>query len=271
MRYWFPSLYHLSNRIKIFRKTDSSLSIFFWIYWIISGNHITKQGFQLSNYGVWLAERQGDKTYNFGMDAVYVNTLERQLLAISDETVFIDIGANIGVFSLIAAQNPRILSIHSFEPDASSFEFLVVNIERNRAEKIHSHNYAIGVDSGEALLTRNEFHSGLAKIVTDTRSNDNVNTVKMVNHKYLDENIVLEDGSFFVKIDVEGYELEVLNTLRNTEFFTRISKFFIEFDLDFGKVQEVENFLKLNGFVERGRWGSNTHWDALWLKSHNKI
>ena len=69
-----------------------------------------------------------------------------------------------------------------------------------------------------------------------------------------------------MKIDVEGYELEVLETLSKTIFFSRITSFFVEFDVNLGKIHYVEEFLLSNGFFESGRWGDSLHWDAQILK-----
>jgi len=86
----------------------------------------------------------------------------------------------------------------------------------------------------------------------------------MVNETYLDSIFDLKLDQYFVKIDVEGYELDVLKTLNRSDPFPFIRGFFIELDEDFGKISEVVEFLTSHGFSESGRWGNNFHWDALW-------
>jgi FkbM family methyltransferase len=183
--------------------------------------------------------------------------------------VFYDIGANIGVFSLVATKNPKIIAIHSFEPDPESFKFLELNISRNNAKKIVSHNFAIGENEGSARLTKKIGHSGASKIDSEKNSTSGqFSSITMVNHNYLNSTLDSGTEKYFVKIDVEGYELEVLTTLRNAEFFNSVEKLFIEFDPEIGKVEMVEEFLLHNDFVESGRWGTKTHWDALWEKRY---
>jgi|GEM_PF-413060 len=275
LRYWVPGLhktllplFELIQRISISRNTESSLSIFEWIYWILTSIHISKKGFKLSNYGVWLAFRPNDITYNLCLDASYRNNLEKILNNVSENIIFLDIGANIGVFSLVAEKNPKIIAIHSFEPDPESFKFLELNITRNNANKIVSHNFAIGENEGLARLTKNIGHSGASRIESEKNdTSGQFSSVTMVNHNYLNLTLDSQTERYIVKIDVEGYEFEVLTTLRDAEFFKSIEKFFIEFDREIGKVEKVEEFLALNDFAESARWGTNSHWDALWEKS----
>lgn len=91
---WFPGLYwilarsHIGQRIYISCITKSKLNYIFWLYFIISGRHISRNGFSLSNYGVWLAVRPNDITYNFCLDASYGNRLERILHEVSVSTIF---------------------------------------------------------------------------------------------------------------------------------------------------------------------------------------
>ena len=185
------------------------------------------------------------------------------------DRVFLDIGANIGVFSLVADKNSKITAIHSFEPDSESFKFMELNISRNNANKVTPHNFAIGQHAGLARLTRKDGHSGASRIESEQNAKvDQYSSITMVNHNYLNSSLASRAEKYFVKIDVEGYEFEVLTTLRKADFFKSIDKLFIEFDREIGKVEKVEQFLVLNDFVESGRWGTKSHWDALWKKRY---
>ena len=63
---------------------------------------------------------------------------------ISDNSVVIDIGAQIGVFSVFAATQAENVSVYSFEPEPENFQFLVRNIEINHLDnKIHPINQAV--------------------------------------------------------------------------------------------------------------------------------
>jgi len=273
-RYWFPSfhkilvIFFIRRRISIFRTLKPNLRFFASIYWLITSKHIKKDGFRFSNYGVWLAIRPNDITYNLCLDASYRNNLEKILDNISEDTIFVDIGANIGVFSLVAELNPKVVAIHSFEPDSESFNYLLKNIGKSKSNRIFPHNYAVGNNTGEARLTKNIGHSGISRIDNNlTGSTGTYSSITMVNHKYLNSIFNPTAERYFVKIDVEGYEYEVLKALETANFFSSISEFFIEFDEEHGRVEQVEAFLRKNKFTESGRWGSSIwHWDALWVR-----
>jgi FkbM family methyltransferase len=257
----------MKKRYKIIQTTDSQLNLVIRLFWILFNWHFFLGGFGWSNYGVWLADRKDDATFNFCMDASYSNHLESLLLREEDPIIFIDIGANVGIFSLIAAKNSRIKAIHSFEPDPESFHYMSLNVYRNSAKNMTIHNFAIGQRFGEILLTRTPGHSGVSKIVSkeDPRADSSIK-IKMVNHEYFNL-LFTGDDDYFIKIDVEGYEFDVLKTISRASFFPSVTKLFIEFDVRRRDLSEIEIFLNASGFREYGRWGSELHWDALWCKS----
>jgi FkbM family methyltransferase len=270
---YFPNLYEkftsipVLQRIYVYQITKSNLNLLFWIYFILTGRHVSKNGFALSNYGVWLATRPNDATYAFCLDAKYGNRLEHLLHSICDKTIFIDVGANIGVFSLVAGQNPNISAIHSFEPDSENYEYLVKNIERNESFRTIPHKHALSESIGEARLSRTLGHSGASTILSDDSNLLIPSTrISIVNHEYLNSILNSTSEKYFVKIDVEGHELEVLKALKNAVIFPLIQDFFVEFDNGFGRVKEVENFLLENEFVECNRWGKDSHWDSHWAR-----
>jgi len=239
---------------------------------LITGRHVSKGGFGLSNYGVWLAYRPDDITYKFCLDAQYRNGLEKLLHDISEKTIFVDIGANIGLFSLVASQNPSIVAIHAFEPDSENFKYLTENIRRNNSTNAIPHNYAISENVGVAKLYTTTGHSGASRILHDQVDfSSPFTTVSMVNHTYLNSVFSSKQERYFIKVDVEGYEFEVLKALRSALFFQFIQDFYIEFDNRLGRVIEVEKFLIENGFQESRRWGTDSHWDAHWVKNTSQV
>lgn len=182
------------------------------------------------------------------------------LRSVRSESVFIDIGANIGVFSLIANKNRNIRRIYSFEPSGYSFALLRKNIERNGAT-VDSYMYAIGAENRSTNLSIFEGHSGRSAI-----SQTGGESVKMINHESL--NVIIEQAPcpVIVKIDVEGFELEVLSTLKKSEIFPNIEHIHVEMDVTEGKPDAVKNLLELSNFIEVKRWGDANHWDAYWVK-----
>ena len=239
-------------------------------FWILTGRFPSILGFRYSNYGLWLSGQKYDTTYGYCLES-YRNDLHKVLAGIKSETAFVDIGANIGVFSLIARKNKNITSIFSFEPDPITYSFLNRNANLWSSRKLEIFNVAIGSSSRKAFLSQHEKHSGAASIVSDTNDGQKAKVVNMIGPQELNHLLVQTRVPLFIKIDVEGFELEVLKSLVETDFFFKISAFFIEFDVDMGDVELVSRLLTEHGFSEIFRVGETRHWDALWERGNRSL
>ena len=91
--------------------------------------------------------------------------------------------------------------------------------------------------------------------------------IKMINEIRLNDLLYKNDCPLLVKIDVEGFELEVFRALLKTEFFRDISQFIIEFDVKYGTIGELNNLLEAYSFREIRRSSQGDHWDAYWVKN----
>jgi FkbM family methyltransferase len=141
-------------------------------------------------------------------------------------------------------------------------------VNYNLAKKIHLHNAAIGPNDEDTKLYQNYGHSGGATLLPTRGFFSGVTKgVKMFNEIYLNELHPKNNGTLLVKIDVEGFELEVFRALLRTEFFPDISQFIIEFDVNYGTIDELTNLLELYSFREIRRSNQGDHYDAYWLKS----
>jgi FkbM family methyltransferase len=223
-------------------------------------------GYVLSNYLVWLKERLNDKTFIYCCDG-YGNELEKFLTLIKTPTVFIDIGANLGLFSLIAEKNTKIRKIVAFEPDPLTFEYLENNIGFNGAKKIRAVEAAVSGKSSNITLERVPGHSGMNHIVDASKESVNCINVMSVDKGYFDLLYDSDDQcEFFIKIDVEGLELEVLTTLFDSKISPFITSIFVEITNLGSNKQEVEDLLFNNGFQLNFRTHYQTYFDALWTR-----
>jgi len=180
-RYLSKSIYLKSNLYNLAR-----------FYWLITGKHIEKKGFCFSNYGVWLAVRSNDLTYDFCVGASYVNNLEEILKSISEEQ-FSWLLAQILVFFLSC----RTESKHSYNSLIwIRFRNILVSWEKRFMNQIKSsicHNFAISTDTGDARSTKHDGHSGISRIYTgsDELPGD-YRSIAMMNHIYLDRILTQE-------------------------------------------------------------------------------
>ena len=129
--------------------------------------------------------------------------------------IFINIGANIGYFTLILA---RIVGKegngYSFEPDLVNFGFLRKNIKLNGYENIILEQCAVGDRDGMTYLyLNNKGNPGDHRTWIDKSEPREKNQIKIISldnyFKGSDEHID------FIKIDAQGYEGKILDGMKN--------------------------------------------------------
>jgi len=126
--------------------------------------------------------------------------------------MFVDIGANIGSYTILAASVVGSQSI-SIEPAKSTFKHLQRNVAINdAADKVEAHQCAIGRDSGVVKFSTE--HDTTNRVADE----DFLGKVDEVRLQSLDT-LLHGRQTLLWKIDVEGYEEEVIAgadaTLRN--------------------------------------------------------
>jgi FkbM family methyltransferase len=130
---------------------------------------------------------------------------------IKPDMVVLDIGANIGYFALIQARIAK--KVIALEPDPDNFKALQNNINLNGYTNMKIHNIAAGSKDGKI-----GFHIGTVsnwRRIATKNHKDNIievpirimdNFLKDIGQKEID----------YIRMDTEGYELDILKGLKNT-------------------------------------------------------
>lgn len=128
-----------------------------------------------------------------------------------DNGTVLDIGSNCGAFSLKLARQGIIkdykgFEIHAFDPNPEIAKVFRQNLNLNKPLKdyVHFHQTGLGSEKKEISFTFDRNNSGAGRISENGAHNINLTTVD----EFITKNH-LKDISF-IKIDVEGYEPEVL-------------------------------------------------------------
>ena len=165
------------------------------------------------------------------------------------ESVFFDIGANVGIYSLFAAKlNHRTVS---FEPESHNFAALNININDNNFEK-KIISYPISLDEKMIISQLNIFkfrfggsgHSFDRSINSKGKEFTTSHTqgsISLTLDKFSEETKICPN---YIKIDVDGNELRVVNGMKNLLASKKIKSILIELDRTFSEHIEVVNILK---------------------------
>jgi FkbM family methyltransferase len=124
-----------------------------------------------------------------------------------DYVNFIDIGANIGVHSLIARNLGY--QVFSYEPDPCTFEILEKNIKLNRGG-VKLYNKAVSAYDGKHNFIRVEDNLTASGLADSTKKY--YGRLKEIQVEVMDINKVLKPKSV-VKIDAEGSEYKILSAI----------------------------------------------------------
>ena len=121
------------------------------------------------------------------------------------EDVFFDVGANVGSYTLLASSVCKAKSI-TFEPLPATFEILKRNIELNQIHQlVRLENKGVGKETGILKFSANEDTTN--HVIASNEENSQTTEVPIVPL----DSYYPNTKPALIKIDVEGFETEVLN------------------------------------------------------------
>lgn len=131
---------------------------------------------------------------------------------VRDNKVFVDIGAHIGTYSLKSGHHAK--HVYAFECSPKTFCYLAANIALHGLEyQITPLPFALGNKEGAIQYIERSVDGGGNGVKVLAADDENTRTVT-VNMRTLDSFQLTDVG--FIKIDVEGFEKEVLMGARDT-------------------------------------------------------
>lgn len=118
---------------------------------------------------------------------------------------FIDVGANFGLYTCIIGRQRLANRLIAFEPNRWALERLRAHIDLNGLPDVEIHETAAGAKRQTAVLFPGApGYSALSKIVSAHPDGYDIEVVS------LDEILSFSGQTLIIKVDVEGYELQVL-------------------------------------------------------------
>src|SRR3989344_3874707 len=204
--------------------------------------------------------------------------IKRDYGGIPNNSVIIDIGANIGVFSIFSAGKSNI--VYSYEPMSDNFRLLEENIKLNKLEnRVFALNIGIAAkrEKRKLYLGKSPFHSFLPmesspfNVLYSDRGTANKQSFLEINcislKDIFDENQISKCD--ILKIDCEGAEYEILYNLPDS-YFKRIKEIRMEYHNHLNQYENngeyLKSFLANRGFsIEKFKKGSPYQGD-VWFK-----
>jgi len=122
--------------------------------------------------------------------------------------LFVDIGANIGSYTVLAGSECGVKTV-SFEPIPTTFDILKANVDLNKvSDNVTLYNFGVGSEIGELKFTN------ALDTINHVANKTDTNTINVPVVTF-DDRIALTTETL-VKIDVEGFETEVIKGMHNT-------------------------------------------------------
>lgn len=161
---------------------------------------------------------------------------------ISKPDFFIDVGANIGIYSLLAAKTDLFASIVAFEPDRRNYAQLRANILLNGFhDKISTYEKGLSDQNASIKFYQNIGSStGTSRIASTAPQATKLDKFESTTISVVRLDDVLQEGgkTIFFKIDIEGHESAsidgMINLLSNNQCRVQVEVF-------------DENFEQVNG------------------------
>jgi FkbM family methyltransferase len=136
--------------------------------------------------------------------------------------IIYDVGAAIGTFSLLL--NKKAHQVIAFEPDPTHFAVLSENISLNHGTNITAYQTALGKETGQLVLFTDKDTGGTCPSFIPTNHKSRIYAEVISGDSFVENHPVPD----ILKIDVEGFEIEVLEGFKNTLKSGQIKYVFIE-------------------------------------------
>lgn len=186
---------------------------------------------------------------NIDTATIAVVFIKKDYGKIPNNATIIDIGANIGCFSLYAANGSKNTHIYAYEPLQETYKLLQKNIKNNKLDShVKIFNYGItGKKETRKLFLAEDspFHSIYQK---ESNHSIEINCIGLKD-VFDEQNITQCD---LLKIDCEGAEFEILyNTPK--EYLDKIKEIRLEYhnqETEKHTLAHLKDFLESNGFKQ---------------------
>lgn len=180
---------------------------------------------------------------------IYVGLMEYEDMSfllhyLQKDDLFYDIGANVGVYTVLASKIKNTKTV-CIEPLPTTYEKLIDNIQINRLENVISLNIGLSYEKSKLFFTTDKDTMNGVALSSDSN-------IKEVDVDTLDNLSSIYGIPKIIKIDVEGYETNVLKGANKLLINDRLEVIILELNgngIKYGfSDDDIHNNLKNIGF-----------------------
>ncbi len=167
---------------------------------------------------------------------------------INPNDTVVDIGAHIGVFSILASKMANKGKVYAFEPSSDNFILLLENLKLNNITNIIASKTAVMGKEGVREM----------QFLENSTSNSFFNNIKQKNRRKIKVKTItlkkiIENGNLskidFLKMDCEGGEYEIFFNCKS-----RTLKKIKKISMEYHNLDKTRNVLFLKRFLEENRF-----------------
>lgn len=172
-----------------------------------------------------------NKLFRISKAKLAMRKFESQVRMLDQNSVVIDCGANVGFFSSKMAKQGAV--VYAFEPNRFAFSELVE--KSKKYPNIKPINKAVGVKNSAMKLYMHK-NSDEDPIKWSTGSSLLENKANIDKQNYVDVEVIdiiefingLKQRIDIIKIDIEGFEIDVLNKIIDASLYNKVGMIFVE-------------------------------------------
>ncbi len=235
----------INTAIKILKNYQNKISLFKRVIFKINKNKNIFFMVNMKNKTSWIV-RTNSRDFNVINDIFVFKIYDKYFKKITNCNNIIDIGSNVGAFSVLCGLKYPNAKIYCYEPMKQSSEICRTNsLINNLIDRIFVYDLGVAGKPGMRKLTLyNGEHekNSLYNIWNDKKNN--TQDIKVITLAEIIKNNNIHSCDL-VKMDCEGAEFEIMESLTK-ETLSKIRCFIIEYH--FGDSDSMIKKLKDNGF-----------------------
>jgi FkbM family methyltransferase len=162
---------------------------------------------KLNGLNFWY--REDDKFVGQRIVAGKYEEYETKLILrqVQDTAIAVDVGANIGYYTLLMAQKCK--KVYAIEPDKENFEILKKNVEENKFTNVVILNVAAGEKKEKKYLIKDKNNYGNSHL-NPSKSPFDKGDLQRISCLRLDDILINEHKIDLIKLDTQGWEPQVV-------------------------------------------------------------